>query len=408
MISSHKKKETLVLEFFFIALFAYMPSARSSDTIVWAVAFLMLVADSLFKVLRQRSFKIDSSIGWYILVLLWGFISCFWSINTSQFELYIILYASVIIVGSICIGTHINSSDDIDYIMKLIVIAGCCAGLRFCYYTPWDSILSSGYYMRGSFGSLLDDVTNYNSYTSHLCIITIIAAYYAIAKKVKWCRYTFVVLFAIVVFGGSRKNLLIIPLITMFFAISTGSVSRRIRNMMLVCAAIAAAFYALMTMDVLSQIRDTFFDMLSGLSTSQAVDQSTIERLYLIQTAKSVWESHLFLGVGWDNFRYYNVLKVYAHNSYFELLSCLGIIGFCIYYGFYIKLIARPMIHIVRGNRNDMDILTVGVMVSFLIQEYGSITIYGRERMVMLLIIAIAYSLKSGSKLHRVVIGRTR
>lgn len=408
MINSHTKKETLVLEFFFIALFAYMPSARPSDTNVWAAAILVLTIDSLFKILRQKSFEVDGAIGWYILVLFWGFVSCFWSTNTSQFELYILLYASVIIVGSISIGMHINSSDDIDYIMKLMIIAGCYAGLRFCYYTPWDSILSSGYYMRGSFGSLLDDVTNYNSYTSHLCIITIIAAYYAIAKKVKWCRYAFIVLFAIVVFGGSRKNLLIIPLITMFFAISTGSISRRIRNVMLVCAAIATAFYALMTMDVLSQIRDTFFEMLSGLSTSQAVDQSTIERIYLIQTAKNVWENHIFLGVGWDNFRYYNTLKVYAHNSYYELLSCLGMIGFCIYYSFYIKLIGRPVIRIFKGRKNEMDVLTVGVMTGFLIQEYGAITLYGRERMIMLLIIATAYSLNSGSKLYKVVIGKNR
>lgn len=314
----------------------------------------------------------------------------------------------MIVAGSICVGMHLNSCDDIDYIMKLMILAGCYAGLRFCYYTPWDSILSSGYYMRGSFGSLLDDVTNYNSYTSHLCIITIIAAYYAIAKKVKWCRYAFIVLFAIVVFGGSRKNLLIIPLITMFFAISTGSVSRRIRNVMLVCAAIATAFYALMTMDVLSQIRDTFFEMLSGLTISQVVDQSTIERLYLIQTAKNVWEDHLFLGVGWDNFRYYNMLNLYAHNSYFELLSCLGIIGFSIYYSFYVNLVARSLIHILRGKRNDMDILIVGVIGSFLIQEYGAITIYGRERMSMLLIIASAYSMSSGRRMQKVVIGRIR
>lgn len=408
MIKNHTKKETLVLEFFFVALFAYMPSARSSDTTVWAAALLMLAIDSLFKVLRQKYFKIDSSIVWYISILFWGFVSCLWSKDTSKDEVYLILYASVIIVGAICIGMHLNSDDDVDYIMKLIIIAGCYAGLRFSYYTPWESILSSGYYMRGTFGSLLDDVTNYNSYTSHLCIITIIAGYYAITKKVKWCRYAFILLFAIVIFGGSRKNLLIIPLITMFFAISTGSISRRVRNVILVCAAIAVAFYALMTFDFLSQIRDTFFEMLSGLSTSQAVDESTIERMYLINMASQVWGKHLLLGVGWDNFRYYNALGLYAHNSYFELLACLGIIGFGLYYSFYVGLIGKTIWNISHIKRNKLDILMLGVVISFLIQEYGAITVYGRERVILLLVVATAYSVSSGAKLKIVTIGNVR
>lgn len=159
--------------------------------------------------------------------------------------------------------------------MGLVIVAGCIAGLRFCWYTPWESIIHAGYYMRGSFGSLLDDVTNYNNYTSHLCIIDIIASYYAIVRKKKWCYIPYVILFAILIFGGSRKNLVVIPLITIFFALSSGRVSNKIRNLLLISAVIICGIYSLLTFDFLSQIRDSFFQMISGVSTKVATDAST-------------------------------------------------------------------------------------------------------------------------------------
>lgn len=399
----YRKWDIFCLFFFFVAIFAFMPTARTTDRNIWMAATLLLCLNVAWRLVNRKKIPVDNAIGWYLLVVMWGAISCIWSLNTSQFELYVLLYASVIIVGTLCVAAYISDEADVDRVMMLIIVAGCIAGLRFCWYTPWDSILKSGYYMRGTFGSLLDDVTNYNNYTSHLCIINIIAGYYAIVKKKKWCYIAYTLLFAILIFGGSRKNLVVIPLITIYFAISSGSVSNKLRNFLLSLAVVICGFYALMTLDFLSQIRDTFFQMITGVSSSIATDASTQERLYLIDTAKQVWWDHPILGVGWDNFRYYNGLHVYAHNSYFELLACTGIIGFCLYYYYYLRLLGRSVMHALRGVSNEWDMLVIGVMIGFLIQEYGAITLYGRERMIMLLIVSTAYSIGTGNKVKYMI-----
>lgn len=395
---THSKLETFILEFFFIGIFAYMPSARFEDTILWAIAFLLFFAYSFIRFFDSRRVPIDKSIVWYVLFIFWGGASCIWAHDMFRFVIYLLLHASIIIASSICIRLYIQDTDDVDYIMKLMILAACFAGLRFSYYTPWDSIISSGYYMRGTFGSLLDDVTNYNSYTSHLCILTVIAIFYAIVKKVKWCRTAAILLFSILVFGGSRKNLVIIPLIAIFFALSMGSLSKKMRNLLVAIGIIILAFFALMSLDFLSQIRDTFFEMFIGLFSSEVTDQSTMERIYLIQSAFRVWTENFFIGVGWDNFRYFNALQLYAHNNYLELLACLGIVGFIIYYGFYVKIFLEASLRMVRGLSNEMDVLIIGILLSFLIQEYGSLTIYGREELIILLTAFSAYSFRKIKK----------
>ena len=77
--------------------------------------------------------------------------------------------------------------------------------------------------------------------------------------------------------------------------------------------------------------------LLNFLSSEGKIDASTEERLFYIDVAIYLFSKYPFLGVGLDNFaaylHYINYPHaVYSHNNHLELLSCLGIIGYLIYY----------------------------------------------------------------------------
>lgn len=411
-----KLKKSLIIEYcydivlliFFVSAFAYMPTARTSDRTVWVVATLLLVVVTFFSSFQRKGFVVvDKSIKWYLAFVLWGGVSCIWSLNSSQFAQYFIYTFSVVICTIFCLGRFIHTQQDVDRISYLIIIAGCVAAARFTYYTPWDSILNSGYYMRGTFGSLLDDVTNYNNYTSHLCIICVIAAYYAIVKKKKACWIAFIFLFAILIFGGSRKNIIVIPAVALFFSLTQGNVKSKVKTLVMIVSIIVIAMYGLFTLDFLSQIRDRLMDMFTGIgllsTVGASIDQSTKERLYLIESAKSVWISSPLWGVGWDNFRYYNSLKLYAHNNYWELLASLGLIGFIVFYSYYLKIFYSIIRTVKIKLYKDANIFISGILIAFLIMDYGSLTMYSRVNMILLLYIFLAYSIMTQKKMTHVI-----
>lgn len=80
---------------------------------------------------------------------------------------------------------------------------------------------------------------------------------------------------------------------------------------------------------------------------------STEERIDLIKEGFNVFSTHFLLGVGYNNFRYYNSYYTYAHNLYIELLSCCGIIGTLIFLVPIIRALSGYSKLLYRGWKNE-------------------------------------------------------
>lgn len=262
--------------------------------------------------------------------------------------------------------------------------------------------------MRGTFGGLLDDVTNYNNYTMPISIVCVIALYQAIVKSEKKYYLAVVMFFIMLLIGGSRKNMIAVPLIGVFFALSVGNATKKIKKIFIIGCAIVAGIYALMTMPFLEQIRSSMLGMFGGLFglESATIDVSTQERMYLIDKATSVWLDHPILGVGWDNFRENNILNVSAHNNYMEMLASLGVIGFVLFYLIFIRVLYLAVDRFIKRAIVHEDILIIGFALSYLFFEIGSVDLYNRERMILLLFVLYWHSLATGRKKYRLVFGR--
>lgn len=212
-----------------------------------------------------------------------------------------------------------------------------------------------------------------------------------------------VLLFAILLLGGSRKNLIAIPLTALAFSLFTGNAAKKGKVFLLLLLALAGSLYLLETVPGLSGIRNSLEGMLDGFSRNEEVkgDASTRQQMYLMEQGIRVWMEHPFAGVGWQNYRFYNGAGLYAHNNYVELLASLGIVGFLLYYAMFLRVGYLLFARFLRRRVYSEDILLLGFAFNSLIVEIGSITVYFKERLILLLVIFYWYSYATGKKTYR-------
>lgn len=390
---------------FLIAVCAYMPSARYTDGIISLVMFIQLFCITFFRLIKSRyRLKLDKNIKWYFIFVIYAILSCVWSVDDTQILLYMTNSFPIIFGGVVMISAYVDSEEDVDTLFQLIIWAGVYAAIRFTLYTPWKSILSTGYYIRGMFASLLDSVTNYNSYSTHIAFISIIALYYIIIKKEKKYYFAFAIMFIMQLLSGSRKNILIIPCIALFFVFSQTNFKKVFKYVVILLMFLILSIWAFSNLEFLSLYKRVFIELLDSLfnSSTGIIDTSTSERNYLMQTAKEVWLSSPLFGVGWENFAIYNKLNLLAHNNYLEILASLGLVGFCIYYYNYIRIFFKTI-----GKKKStcslgVDKLMQGFLLTLLIFEYGSVTMNSRERMIVVLLVFMGYSFMKKEKITNI------
>ena len=402
------KKQLITLDkvivlLFLTALMGYMTTARPTDRYVWICTLgILLLRTAWLAVKRMIYFRFDCNLFLYILFFVWGFASCWWAVNTKEFKVYAVQSFPVVVCAVMCLAAFIGHRMDPDEFNYLFIAAGILAAVRFCYYTDWSGVFS-GYYMRGSFGGKLDSVTNYNSYTMIISGPCLLAMYYAIVRGKRWFYPVVLALFGVLLMGGSRKNIIALPLIGFLFSMFVGNTQKKIKSVMILAAAVAVGIYVLCTVPTLYQIRDSMLGMFTGLfnSASEEIDASTMERMQLIKGAVTVWVEHPLIGVGWNNYRFYNDLRMYAHNNYMETLASFGVVGFLLYYAIFARvayIIGSGLYH---RQFNHADLLLLGYSLSVLIMEIGSITVYSKEQLTIMLIVLYWHSYTTKRKIFQ-------
>jgi O-antigen ligase len=120
-----------------------------------------------------------------------------------------------------------------------------------------------------------------------------------------------------------------------------------------------------------------FMRLVDGFSGRTVIGDGFNERMYFIDIGLSMFYQKPIIGFGIGGFGSYLGLvghanQTYSHNNYIEILSCMGIIGFVLYYSMYF--------YILKNARNNLRlkcnyaILALTIIMVLLISEYGSIS----------------------------------
>lgn len=103
-------------------------------------------------------------------------------------------------------------------------------------------------------------------------------------------------------------------------------------------------------------------------------DSSAITRSLMLQSAMNVFYSNPIFGVGLDNFRFFNAVRLtYSHNNFAEIAADLGIIGFVAYYWIFVYIIFDYFKS--RERHEEMKTFLFIILMAYLINHVAMVTI---------------------------------
>lgn len=178
---------------------------------------------------------------------------------------------------------------------------------------------------------------------------------------------------------GSRK---VIPAVICFFIIFFCYGKKNFWRIILIALAVYFGLNAVIRIPSLYNTIGWRIEMV----LEESDDASSDERASLRQDAIMTGLSHPF-GVGLDNSKYYSTTReVYAHNNYAEFFADFGIMGFMLYYGFYIYIIKKILREMKReqANLSFEKNFYLALIVSIMFIEYYQIVYYNFSYHVVL------------------------
>ena len=114
-----------------------------------------------------------------------------------------------------------------------------------------------------------------------------------------------------------------------------------------------------------------FEGMLLAFTTGQG-DESTMERMNMINDAMEFWRSHPVFGIGLNLFSEKGIYGAYSHNNYVELLATTGIAGFIAYYSYHLSFFMDIRKQL-RYEKHD-GIFSLLIIASMMLYDVGAVS----------------------------------
>ena len=156
-----------------------------------------------------------------------------------------------------------------------------------------------------------------------------------------------VLLCTVVIFlTGSKKGILMLFLYLLIFYCVGQRIS--MKKIMIFIALLLGFGYALQYNEMLNaMVGERFFNFLSiFLEGDKTINSgSTDLRMAMYEIGVNMWLESPFLGSGIGAFKEYSGLRLYSHNTYIELLTTFGMLGFILYYWYPVYLFTTSIIN---------------------------------------------------------------
>ena len=216
---------------------------------------------------------------------------------------------------------------------------------------------------------------------------------FASIKKIEAQKMIAIVVPMLIVAGltGSRKALMTLIIGLVLEAVWIPEKKRNKVLLFLVTVFLVAAMFWLIYhfnafYRILGKRVDAFFDYVMGGTG----DKSISSRGYMIGYAMDLFRQKPLTGIGLHNFKSVNRYGVYAHNNYVEMLSCLGLPGFLLYYEcfFHAMFLSARNIWTKRLKAGLPQILLICILAN----EYATVS-YTNEVMQLIFGVSMCYIL---------------
>ncbi|SDF08682.1 O-antigen ligase [Marvinbryantia formatexigens] len=331
---------------------------------------------------------------WMIILWLYGAASSFWSIDASN--AYGVLWNLLkTMLACFMIRPRLNSRRRIDRVLALLLAALVYMLLLLVVRTPASA------WGTERIGEVIGQHSNE---IGRLASLGALLSFYFMTRKNKISVSYAIPFMAFIMTGfmtGSKNAILIIIFQLAAYWILISKSWIKIFEIAFVAVGCVFIYWLIMNNQMLYQLVGIRVErMLNLFISGENVDGSTSERLYFIRTAWQLFKAHPVFGIGMNNFSAYLASigysnPVYSHCGFLELLSTLGIPGFCVYYSMHFRIAAglcRPAL-----KRDKMAAVLLALCLRVLLFDVSTISMY-TYNMYITLMIAYCFMLKKEEK----------
>ena len=384
---------------FFFAYLIWFKEAYSTNNIILYGSVLLLTLVVIIDAFKNDIIlKITNVTKMYFVLFVYSFLSgIIIATNKDVFLEQVIRFFVFIIL---CFDCEFISRRDhsIDWLLKLFIICAVLCSIQ-------TIILGVSY--NGGAVITMSRHNNPNKLGLTM-VIGVMALFYRIEKVEKQFILHLALVGAFIyttMLTASRKSFLAIAILFVFwikdYMQSVFATGNRTKKMMATC--VLCSFIALSLYFVFTIFNDTImFSRLSRLGTSSDSER----RLQLYHEAFDMWKRSPFIGLGFSQFQENNSISrgYYSHSTYAEALSCLGSIGFLIFFIPLFKIIYIA-VELLKSNKqtiiyNSLDKykIQMAILCLFLELLLGTVLIlfYEIDHMVLLMVLCFEIERFSG------------
>lgn len=210
-------------------------------------------------------------------------------------------------------------------------------------------------------------------------------------------KYLFYMLFFLVgnIMAASRKGVLTLGVGVLIYYLFRVKRSKRTMRFLYAIVGLMVAIFLVYEIDFLYDKVGYRIDQIIKYVKLSTIDPDIIggslrTRVVLLQRAKEYFSSKPITGYGINSYSYMNPLHIVADNNYWEILVAGGIIGFGLYYGFWLKV----AVSIVRcKNRDNFYWLIVALFAIALVSDFTGSNYYLRSTIFPMVLADAFFSL---------------
>ncbi len=376
-----------IYDFFALALivtinFSYTTDTKLLSTYYFSLAvfFILVCIDIINRGIVYRRLTIPLILIWYGLFFTFALLSYFWSVNPDS-----VLYSAKMMLQPLllifCLSFYLNTTERIYKFMRYSLISVAVICLYLFIKTPLNDVL----YVFSRNNQVLGINCNFFGQLVFSCVVISFYFAYANGKKL---YYILVFIYSfLAILTASRKAFLMIPLAIVFMILICRNKKSGIIVFFGAVASVIVMCIVAFKIDVLYNVIGCRIEsMIIHFVYGTDIDHSIWLRELYIKKGFEYFSNHPILGNGLNNFGYLfqetGLFGKYAHNNFIELLSCLGIVGFSLYYWFYVYLFAKCVKYY--RKKEKLVVFALTFLTVFTVFQYGIVAYYDKAMTCML------------------------
>jgi O-antigen ligase len=333
------------------------------------LVFIVLVCFSLFSFLvdflrKNLYLKQYSFFLWYIGFFLYCFVSILWTLNL---DLSMEMLNGMLITAAALFSVtyYVNSESRFLRIIKIQLFSFCYMALRLIVLLPEKHLFGRGlnkFYMVEIIG------VHYNVLAFFMSLGIVMAVFLYLRLKTRLILIIVPFFYYMIFLGGSRQGIIVPIASLLFLYMLFKGIKQSYKTIIILCVVVGLyVLYINSDLPGASQMLSLVNGFLGG-----TVETSFNERVLFRRMAVDMFTQRPVFGWGINSFKAhlgninYFKLSYSCHNNYLEILMCLGVVGFLIYYSMYFKLLVQAFKRVIFKNIFVLFSITICFMLLLL------------------------------------------